>query len=100
MVRKNAGSVPFRVSREREQLSSATFKPSANAQSSDMPSLKISVRTIEVQEFYTKCPICEQEITGPSEDRVAYNLELHSFQKSRNDPKHAELYAKLKKGRE
>src|SRR2546426_2473828 len=81
----------------------------ANLQSLEIAPLKIGVRTVQVQEYYTSCPVpgCidnkthkPTEITGQSEEKVAYNLELHAFQKSRSDPKHADLYARLKKGRE
>lgn len=81
----------------------------ANHQSLEIAPLKIGVRTVQVQEYYTSCPVpgCMDnkthkptEITGQSEEKVAYNLELHAFQKSRSDPKHAELYVKLKKERQ
>jgi hypothetical protein len=43
-----------------------------------MVALKVSQRTVEVTEFFTKCPTCQKELTAPSEKKLAYSLKLHN----------------------
>ena len=37
----------------------------------------IRKRTVEVTEFYDKCPECGKEIVANSEKRLSYQMELH-----------------------
>jgi cytochrome c-type biogenesis protein CcmH/NrfF len=34
-------------------------------------------RTVEVVQFYDKCPVCGKEIVADSEKRLAYQMSLH-----------------------
>jgi translation initiation factor 2 beta subunit (eIF-2beta)/eIF-5 len=41
---------------------------------------KIGQRTVEVIQFYVKCPECGKEISATTEKRVEYLLESHKLQ--------------------